>query len=361
MAANGKKSFGERVKGWFRSSRKRQNTDALTSNPDSSRSNILADFMAAPKLRAPSLGSSSASALDPKSLHKLVLIFVLVLIAWFSADLISLLIGDYIPEPPVSRMSRFGDSGSQVKSIGDYQVIIGRNLFNSRGLIPGDEVPGTPSDRNNTPVKTQLPLNLIGTVILQDGLRSIATIEDKSDNQVYPVRVDDEIPNKLRIISIEATKVIFLNSENGQREYIDLPEELQGAQLSINMPTKSVTKKNTGTGTGIEQLSPTQFNLPRDEINKALGDWNKVLTEARAIPNMENGMQNGYKLIQIVPGSVYDKLGLKNGDVLCGVNGEPINDPGRAMELITLLKTSSRIEMCVKRDGKQSSFAYDIR
>lgn len=360
MAANGKQKFADRIKGWFRSPFKRQKiADPHPENDFSNvtRTNLLTKFMAAPKLGRPSIGA--VTTFDARSLNRLALFLVLLLIAWFGADLISLYVADLIPEPPASRSTRFTESGTPVKSIGEYQSIITRNLFNSRGLIPGDAPPGTPSDMNNEPVKTQLPLNLIGTVILEDSLRSIGTIEDKSDAQVYPVRVDDEIPDKLRVVSVEATKVIFINSQNGRREYVDLPEEIANTPLTVATPVKKSAK--TSGGGGIEQVSGTQFNLPRDEINKALGDWNKVLTEARAIPNMENGVQNGYKLIQIVQGSVYDKLGLKNGDVLCGVNGEPINDPGRAMELITLLKTSSRIEMCVKRDGRQNSFSYDIR
>ena len=77
--------------------------------------------------------------------------------------------------------------------------------------------------------------------------------------------------------------------------------------------------------------------------------------------HFENGMPAGYKLFQIVPGSIYDKLGLQNGDTLCGLNGQSINDPGKAFELLGELKTASHLELCVKRDGRQNNNSYDIR
>jgi general secretion pathway protein C len=79
------------------------------------------------------------------------------------------------------------------------------------------------------------------------------------------------------------------------------------------------------------------------------------------VPNFENGQLAGYKLFQIVPGSIYDKLGLQNGDVIAGLNGQAINDPGKAFEMLSELKTSSHLELQIKRDGRVSNFAYNIQ
>lgn len=90
-------------------------------------------------------------------------------------------------------------------------------------------------------------------------------------------------------------------------------------------------------------------------------DFNTILTQARAVPNFENGQASGYKLFQIVPGSIYDKLGLKNGDVIAGVDGQPINDPAKAFELLGKLKEgASHMELQVKRNGQAQTYTYDI-
>lgn len=119
-------------------------------------------------------------------------------------------------------------------------------------------------------------------------------------------------------------------------------------------------KPGGAVGAGIEKVNSTTFNVARTEVDKALADLNQVLTQARAIPNIENGQASGYKLFQIVPGSIYDKLGLQNGDVIKGLNGQPVNDPGKAFEMLNELKTSSFLELSVMREGKTSNFSYNI-
>jgi general secretion pathway protein C len=280
----------------------------------------------------------------------------ILLSTYFLADLTALIVAEYIPAPPISRMSRMGGSQSRPRSINDYNPIFSRNLFNSKGLIPGDENTGNPMDLGGPPVRSTLPLNLIGTLIMTNELRSIATIEDKSASTVYPMRIDDEIPEKIRIVNIEPRRVIFVNKASGRREFIELPEDAQAMNPRITPGRPTVS----GGGVGIEKVAPTQYNVSRGEVDRALSDFNKVLTEARAVPNFENGVASGYKLFQIVPGSIYDKLGLQNGDVISGLNGQPINDPGKAFEMLNELKTSSHLELQVKKDGKSMTYSYDI-
>jgi type II secretory pathway component PulC len=38
-----------------------------------------------------------------------------------------------------------------------------------------------------------------------------------------------------------------------------------------------------------------------------------------------------------------------------------MNDPGKAFELLNQLKTASRMELTVKRNGKVQNFTYEIR
>ncbi len=161
---------------------------------------------------------------------------------------------------------------------------------------------------------------------------------------------------KAEILSIEPTKAVFRNLGNGRKEYVDMPEEGTGTKISVG----SLSSRKPPAA-GIEQTAPNQFNIARVELDKYLSNINDVLTQARAIPHFENGQPAGYKLIQIVKGSVYEKLGLKDGDVLCGVNGESINDPARAFEMMNQLKTASQLELCVKRDGRTNTMSYNFR
>jgi len=286
-------------------------------------------------------------------------IITLVASTWFAAGGAAVLLEKYIPEVSESSNHRSSlGSGSQRSSENDFAIIWTRNLISSKGLLPGEEGNEIPVDNGGAPVKSSLPLSLVGTLVLRDELRSIATIEDKSASMVYPLRVEDEIPGKIRVIGVEARRVVFLNLSASRREFLELPPD-STTQAKVSLGVKTGLKSDKGPG--VEQLSATQFNVSRSEIDSALSDLNKVLTQARAVPNFENGQPNGYKLFQVVPGSIYDKLGLKNGDLLLGINGQPMSDPAKAFEMLSELKNQSHVELSVKRDGKASNFAYEIR
>jgi type II secretion system protein C len=291
----------------------------------------------------------------------------ILLIAYGMARLFNAYIGSKIPEPSTlasrSAISAGNAGRMNTPSLFDYQMITNRNLFSSKNQIPGDEEGGVKKDIDNIPVKSTLPLNLIGTVVLQDELKSVATIEDKSSNLIVPVRIDDEITGKIKILKIETSQVIFRNLASGKKEFINLGDASPVIQLGTSaISGTQPTRKNTKDANyKIEKLSPNQFVMNRGELDRALGDFNNLLTQARAVPYMEGGQPAGFQLVQIDPGSFYEKAGFKIGDVVQGVNGDPVTDVSKALELFNALKTGTHVEIQVKTDGKASTRVYDIK
>lgn len=281
--------------------------------------------------------------------------------SYFLSDITAILVSKLIPEPPpraTSRTNTFQTDRNR-PDLSRYDIIFERNLFNSRGLIPGEDT-GTGDDAllaGGPASRTSLPLNLLGTIILEDTRYSIGTLEDKSNSRVYPLRIDDEIPGRIKVTLVERRKVTFINLERRRLEFVDLPEEPD----LIKNPLVTPGKPFVGKARGIERVNPNRFIISRAQIDESLSNLNKVLTQARAIPNFENGAAAGYKIINIVPGSIYDQLGIRNGDVIAGINGEPISDPGKAFQMLQELKDSNNVEITLKRDGKEVSFSYDIQ
>ena len=106
----------------------------------------------------------------------------LTLSTYFISDTTAIIAKKWIPEPTdsrlASRLSGFQNMSNKKPSLDTYSVIFSRNLFNSQGFIPGDESTSPQSTDNSVAVKSTIPMNLIGTLIMLDELRSIATIED---------------------------------------------------------------------------------------------------------------------------------------------------------------------------------------
>lgn len=272
----------------------------------------------------------------------------LVVCAYFIADFLVLALNPYFPQAmPLPRRSM---QRREANTMSRYNLILTRNLFNERGLIPnadqGDSIDGPP-------VKTNLPLTLLGVIVLKDGRRSVASIDDKGGNQVWAVREKEIFGNNLQMQSIESERVVFINKAEHRREFLELPQDqvLTTRRAAPAKPAK-----------GIVSSGGDRFQIDRKEVDTMLApeNFNKILTQARCVPNFEGGRPAGYRCFQIEPGSIYELLGMKDNDVICGINGAPVNDPAAAFNMLTSLKSARNIELCINRGGQVKNMQYDI-
>ena len=76
---------------------------------------------------------------------------------------------------------------------------------------------------------------------------------------------------------------------------------------------------------------------------------------------MKDGAANGFRIFAIRRNSLFQKLGLKNNDVVQRVNGMELNDPARAMGLLDELKGENRLTIDVLRGKEPRTLTYEIR
>lgn len=284
-----------------------------------------------------------------ETLKKASVLISAILIAFFMSDLIALLIDKSLPLPPVSRLALRSNQMMNAGSPMDYEIIISRNLFSSQELkVQQDEI-----DLDAEPVPTQLPWDLTGTVIFQNPSRSMAAIRDKNENKLYPIRAGDFIEEIAEILSIEPTRVVFINKTAKRKEMVELPED-QKNQIKVSSPTRSGSA-------GIREVQEHKYMITRDEVNTQMANLNTLMTQALATPEMVGGQMIGFRLKQIQGGSFYQKIGLKENDIITSVNGEKITDAAKALSLLQDLKTMNSLDLGIKRNGKDTLLNYDIQ
>lgn len=238
-----------------------------------------------------------------------------------------------------------------------YQPILTRNIFSSDGIIPealrakGD----TGEKKEEAPVPSNLPLALVGTLVHSNPEKSIAAIEVKSKNQVLSFSVKKEIETLATIEKIERGKVILRNLNNGRLEYIEIK-----ANTKVSFASAKPTP--TTDGSEVKVVGNNQFEIQKKDLIKYTSDLPSILMQARAVPATRPGTGEvyGYRLLEIQPGSIYTKLGLRPMDVICGVNGNPVTSIQQAMELYSGLQNTGGVELCVERDGKTQNMKYNI-
>ncbi|MGZ3773439.1 MAG: hypothetical protein ACXVCY_17745 [Pseudobdellovibrionaceae bacterium] len=84
---------------------------------------------------------------------------------------------------------------------------------------------------------------------------------------------------------------------------------------------------------------------------------------AKNTSNEATGDKNiaGFKLMKIHHGGIYEKLGLKEGDVIKKINGETVTTPEIAKSLFSKIKDADKIEIVIFRNGKEEVLRYSIK
>jgi general secretion pathway protein C len=241
---------------------------------------------------------------------------------------------------------------------GTYNTIISRNIFSADGVIPdalalkGQD----PRQKEAAPVPSSLPLNLVGTLVHSNPEKSIASIEVKSKQQIVPFRANGDIFGLATVVSIERERVVLRNTNSNRLEYIEMKKD---AKVNFGGSAKPLA----AAGKDVQKIGDNTYAIKRADLLKYTNDLSSVLMQARAVPNRVPGTGeiNGFRLLDIQPGSIFEQLGLQRMDVIKGVDGNPVDSPAKAMELYNALKNSNKLGLQIERSGKTETLNYNIQ
>ena len=101
--------------------------------------------------------------------------------------------------------------------------------------------------------------------------------------------------------------------------------------------------------------------IPKSTFNKYKGNYAQIRRNINAIPNMENGKLNGFKISFVKANSDFAKLGLKRGDIITAINGEPLNNFKVPLEFFNNIDTISAATLTIKRGNEIKELEYEVR
>jgi general secretion pathway protein C len=87
----------------------------------------------------------------------------------------------------------------------------------------------------------------------------------------------------------------------------------------------------------------------------------QFFSQMRAMPHFVNGKTDGFSISQVAPGSVFDQLGLQDGDLVTSIDGKPVTNPMQAMGLMQSMKTQSTLDLTISRGGAPTTVHLDLR
>ena len=210
-------------------------------------------------------------------------------------------------------------------------------------------------NQKNLPVLSSdsLKLRLVGT-LMGSGTLSGAVLEDtaKKSQKFYHIN-DNVIPGRVLLVHVEKASVILrVGSSYGILNARYTAEDDAGQTLSSSAQPSSH---------GIRKLDGTHWLIESRAVHSAVRNLNQLMMQARAVPNMVAGKPNGFRIVEIQPGSLYQEVGLLPGDVIEAINGMSMSDPQNFMKALSTLGTATQVNIDLVRNGAPQTFSYQIQ
>ncbi len=273
-----------------------------------------------------------------KTLYTLVLVALLTISAYFLADTVDAMIGRSLEAAPkyTTPLERDRPALQPRRELSEYSSILERGLF------------GEGKGPSSAPAAVQsVSYKLIGTV--EGEQFAGAVLEDSSGQAFY--RMNQKLPDGSAIVQVMRDKVLIKRADGST-----VPVEIVDDTKIVSMQ-----KPGSNVGAGVQKLGDGKFAVDQKEILASTENMSQMLTQARALPYQEQGKTIGFKISEIVPGSIYEKIGLQNGDVIQKVNSQDVDDPAKFFQLYQGLKNERSISIDLIRGGQRQTLTYDIR
>lgn len=285
-----------------------------------------------------------------------------VLCCFLTANLVNGWIAEGLAATPTPPAVAAAASPVAARGWSDRQVILQRNLFQVSTLLPEEPDAAAEAAALEEQLEaTRLPLRLLGTVASSLPGEAWAAIENTQNRQQLVVRQDDSLLDKATVVRIERRRIVIQNG--ARREELALDEDTAGAGM---LPIRaSASPPEPGVGDlreRVQRLSENNFQVQRDDVQQAMRNPAELFSQARILPKYENGQMVGVQLNSIQPGSLFEQIGIQNGDVITGVNGIVVSSPQDSAALLKELTESDQFEVNVLGgDGQTRTLSYVVQ
>jgi general secretion pathway protein C len=220
----------------------------------------------------------------------------------------------------------------------DHTIILRKKFF---GAAQNKQTKNEPATKK--PASAPLRLRLVGT-FLTPGSTPVAIVEYMSKREQDAFEVGDSIFDEAKLVTINNGSIVV--DRDGVRETLTIEEFASGGS--------SVTAS-------ADDGPVERITVAESELDEALDNLPLLLTQARAVPYFKGGKAVGLRLFAIKTGSLFEKIGLLNGDVLSQINGNSLADFSQAMKLFEKLKQERSIKLQIERNRTARTFIYEIR
>jgi len=244
------------------------------------------------------------------------------------------------------------EADSATEPLESYDIIVERNLFRTtdRPIVTADSM-----DLDSLEA-TALQLDLYGTIAGENG-RGYAIIEERDKKRQQLYKVGDRVGGAT-IVKIMRNAVVLRLGDKDQ-----VLKKKEGASAG--------SERQATAGITPQQVSPPGSTAPRPRPRTPTGggpagappDLASLLTQARVTPHVtvgSSGKPDGVVITEIQPGSLFEKVGLANSDLIQEVNGRPVSNVNDLVAMYRDLKPGASLSVKVTRGGREVMLNHTV-
>lgn len=247
--------------------------------------------------------------------------------------------------------------------ISEFDPITNRNLFNSAAVSEEDV---NANDGNCEIRKSELPVKVSGIIFGGDAEASLVVLQAVSNGQADSFLLYDTVDDVAEIVDIERERIIVKRDGEACPEFLELerPEVPSRRVAGKRAATKGHAAAASGEGDYREEgfvRSNNKITADRRWVDRLLAtEFTKILHDAKATTYTVGNEIRGFLLTKIRPNSIYEKMGLQDGDIVESINGIELTGITQAINTLQALRNEPNLKIQVRRNGKVEEFAVDI-
>ncbi len=152
-----------------------------------------------------------------------------------------------------------------------------------------------------------------------------------------------------RLKALYDDRVIF---EKGGRNFEVILKESKATNAFKNSYTYSGTAPSVNVGGSVE--------VSREELNDYVKHPNKIWRNIRIQEIRRHGQIEGFRVNYVRKHSVFDRFGLKSGDIITAIDGNEIHSLGEVMRYYNEATSLEALTLTVKRGNELIDIDFNV-
>jgi general secretion pathway protein C len=231
------------------------------------------------------------------------------------------------------------------------EPIVQRNLFKVETVKKegSDKASGGKEPEKIEP--TTLSLILWGTVT--GGSDLYAVIEDKKSG-IQALYQEGDLVQEATIKKILKKEIVL--TFHGKDQILEMetnPENAGLVKKPLNKSALGSAMTRPQNGLPIQQ-QPVQPQLPQPNP----GNAGEIMAKIKLRPFFTKGSPDGVMVYAIKPDSVFNKAGIRNGDIVKSINGTQVSSVEDASSMLSGMENAATAKLTVVRSGEIKEISY---